>query len=300
MRFKTLSLGLLGALALAACDSVQAPSGPPVSGTTAGPGAAPLTQQSRDNMGANSGNASAGQATITGTRSGGGESGGRLGLADAGAGGVQRRLDGTLVGRAGLLQRRQLLPGRGDAPWERGEPRRRLGQLQPLVGRVEIEQRLAGRDLVADRDMDGGDAPGRGRRQVVRQLHHLQPGMGRGRVDRHLAEQEPAQPGRQQQQADGPGDRGAGGGLAGQRPGRLAEGCGQAGLPRREKPARSRERAGRPRAVIGGAASRPGGASRRLARIGANIARRQRPLAGRMRRAAGSGAARRRVRSGAA
>ncbi|TDG28645.1 hypothetical protein E2C05_20150 [Paracraurococcus ruber] len=76
MRFKTLSLGLLGALALAACDSVQAPSGPPVSGTTAGPGAAPLTQQSRDNMGANSGNASAGQATITGTRSGGGESGG--------------------------------------------------------------------------------------------------------------------------------------------------------------------------------------------------------------------------------
>ncbi|MDO9711264.1 hypothetical protein [Paracraurococcus lichenis] len=68
MRTHTLLAGLLAGLALAACADLNAPSGPPVSGTTAGPGAAPLKQEARDTMGANSGNASGGTATITGTR----------------------------------------------------------------------------------------------------------------------------------------------------------------------------------------------------------------------------------------
>ncbi|MFC7476106.1 hypothetical protein ACFQS7_17175 [Dankookia sp. GCM10030260] len=71
MRIHTLTLALVAAVALTACADVKTTSGPPVAGTAAGPGSAPLTQQARDTMGANSANASSGTATITGTRSGG-------------------------------------------------------------------------------------------------------------------------------------------------------------------------------------------------------------------------------------
>lgn len=68
MRFHAVSLGLGAALALAGCSDVRTRSGPPIAGAAAGPGSSPLVQESRDNMGAGSGNASAGQATITGAR----------------------------------------------------------------------------------------------------------------------------------------------------------------------------------------------------------------------------------------
>lgn len=71
MRIHTLTLGLVAGLALAACSEVQTTSGPPIAGTATGPGSAPLKQEARDTMGANSANASSGTATITGTRSGG-------------------------------------------------------------------------------------------------------------------------------------------------------------------------------------------------------------------------------------
>ena len=71
MRILTPMLGLAAGLALAACGNVSGSSGPPVSGTTAGPGAPPLQQQTRDIGGTNSGNASAGTPSITGSRGGG-------------------------------------------------------------------------------------------------------------------------------------------------------------------------------------------------------------------------------------
>lgn len=74
MRIHTLTLGLVAGLTLAACSQVQTTSGPPIAGTATGPGAAPLKQEARDTMGANSANASSGTATISGAR-GGGDSG---------------------------------------------------------------------------------------------------------------------------------------------------------------------------------------------------------------------------------
>jgi hypothetical protein len=75
MRIHTLSLGLAAGLALAACSDIRTQSGPPVAGTSAGPGAPPLVQDSR-NIGGGSANASAGTPSITGTRSGGSDRGG--------------------------------------------------------------------------------------------------------------------------------------------------------------------------------------------------------------------------------
>lgn len=68
MNIRMLSLGLLAGLGLAACADVKTQSGPPVAGTSIGPGASPLQQQTRDIAGGNSANASSGTATITGTR----------------------------------------------------------------------------------------------------------------------------------------------------------------------------------------------------------------------------------------
>jgi hypothetical protein len=68
MRTSSLLLALGAGLALAACNSVTAPSGPPIAGSTAGPGAPPLQQQTRDIAGSNSGQASPGTAEITGVR----------------------------------------------------------------------------------------------------------------------------------------------------------------------------------------------------------------------------------------
>ncbi|TCZ63175.1 hypothetical protein [Roseicella aquatilis] len=69
MNIRLLSLGLLAGLGLAACADVKTQSGPPVAGTSTGTGVAPLQQSTGAIGGANSPNASAGQATITGTRS---------------------------------------------------------------------------------------------------------------------------------------------------------------------------------------------------------------------------------------
>ncbi len=74
MRSMMLPLAVAAGLGLAACADVKTQSGPPIAGTSTGPGSAPLQQQARETMGAGSPNASGGQATITGTR-GGGESG---------------------------------------------------------------------------------------------------------------------------------------------------------------------------------------------------------------------------------
>ncbi|RAI59254.1 hypothetical protein [Roseicella frigidaeris] len=68
MRITTLTLGLAAGLALAACSEVK-PGGPPIAGTSAGPGAPPLKQDARDIAGSGSPNATPGTATITGTRS---------------------------------------------------------------------------------------------------------------------------------------------------------------------------------------------------------------------------------------
>src|SRR6478672_3271553 len=90
MRIHTLTLGLVAGLALAACSDVKTTSGPPIAGTAAGPGSAPLKQESRGIAGADSANASGGTATISGTR-GGGDGGakptvGYTGTASPGAG----------------------------------------------------------------------------------------------------------------------------------------------------------------------------------------------------------------------
>lgn len=71
MRIHTLTLVLAAGMALTACADVKTTSGPPVAGTSTGPGAAPLQQQARETAGANSANASSGTATISGTRSAG-------------------------------------------------------------------------------------------------------------------------------------------------------------------------------------------------------------------------------------
>jgi hypothetical protein len=76
MRIHTLTIALVAGLALTACAEVKTTSGPPIAGTSTGPGAAPLQQQARDTMGGNSANASGGTATISGTRSAG-DSGGK-------------------------------------------------------------------------------------------------------------------------------------------------------------------------------------------------------------------------------
>jgi hypothetical protein len=71
MRIHTLTLALVAGMALTACADVKTTSGPPIAGTAAGPGSAPLTQQARDTMGGNSANASGGNASFPGTRSAG-------------------------------------------------------------------------------------------------------------------------------------------------------------------------------------------------------------------------------------
>jgi hypothetical protein len=76
MRIHALTLALTAGMALTACADIKTTSGPPIAGTSTGPGSPPLTQQARDTMGANSANASGGTATITGTR-GGGDGGAR-------------------------------------------------------------------------------------------------------------------------------------------------------------------------------------------------------------------------------
>jgi hypothetical protein len=90
MRIHTLTLGLVAGLALTACADIKTTSGPPIAGTSTGPGAAPLKQEARGIAGADSANASGGTATITGTR-GGGDGGakpdiGYTGTASPGAG----------------------------------------------------------------------------------------------------------------------------------------------------------------------------------------------------------------------
>jgi hypothetical protein len=79
-------------LALAACGDVSARSGPPVSGTTAGPGSSPLRQEARDIGGSNSGNASSGTPSFNGTQ------GTRPGIryTDPGSGGVGSTAPPTL------------------------------------------------------------------------------------------------------------------------------------------------------------------------------------------------------------
>ena len=71
MRIHTLTLALVAGMALTACADVKTTSGPPIAGTSTGPGSAPLKQEARDTMGSNSANASGGTANITGTRSSG-------------------------------------------------------------------------------------------------------------------------------------------------------------------------------------------------------------------------------------
>ena len=68
MNTRVLSIGLLAGLALAGCADIKTTSGPPIAGSSTGPGSAPLKQEARDTMGGNSANASGGTATITGTR----------------------------------------------------------------------------------------------------------------------------------------------------------------------------------------------------------------------------------------
>lgn len=82
-------LVIAGAVAcgLAACTNVNAPSGPPISGTTAGPGAPPLQQQTRD-IGGGSANASAGTPAISGATTSGQPAVTYSGPGTAGIGGV--------------------------------------------------------------------------------------------------------------------------------------------------------------------------------------------------------------------
>src|SRR4051794_11256703 len=87
MNFRVLSLGLLAGLALTACADVSTQSGPPVAGTSAGTGVAPLQQSTSAIGGSNSANASAGQATITGTRGTGSDKGGAPTIEYQGQGG---------------------------------------------------------------------------------------------------------------------------------------------------------------------------------------------------------------------
>ena len=68
MRLHLFPLLSAAGLALAACGDVSARSGPPISGTTAGPGSAPLRQEARDIGGSNSGNASSGTPSFSGTQ----------------------------------------------------------------------------------------------------------------------------------------------------------------------------------------------------------------------------------------
>jgi hypothetical protein len=68
MRIHTFLLGAGAALALTACADVKTTSGPPIAGTSTGPGSAPLKQDARGIAGADSANASGGTATVTGTR----------------------------------------------------------------------------------------------------------------------------------------------------------------------------------------------------------------------------------------
>ena len=67
MRFHTLALGLAAGLALGACADLKTTSGPPPSGTAAGPGAPPLQQQTGA-IGGGSANASGGQASFGNTQ----------------------------------------------------------------------------------------------------------------------------------------------------------------------------------------------------------------------------------------
>jgi hypothetical protein len=68
MQITPLLLALGTGLALAACGPLSSSNDPPVSGTSAGPGAPPLQQQTRDIAGGNSAGASAGTPSITGVR----------------------------------------------------------------------------------------------------------------------------------------------------------------------------------------------------------------------------------------
>ena len=68
MRVSIQLASLVAGLALTACAGVNAPSGPPPSGSTAGPGLPPA-QQLVGAIGGSSGNASAGQAKVTGADS---------------------------------------------------------------------------------------------------------------------------------------------------------------------------------------------------------------------------------------
>lgn len=86
MRIHALSLGLMAGLALTACSDIRTQSGPPVSGTSIGPGAAPLQQQVRD-IGGSSPNASAGTPNISGSRSAG-DRGGAPAIDYTGTGGA--------------------------------------------------------------------------------------------------------------------------------------------------------------------------------------------------------------------
>ena len=70
MRLHAIPLCLAAGLALAAWSDVRTQSGPPMSGTAAGPGAPPL-QQASGAIGGGSANASAGTPSITGAAGGG-------------------------------------------------------------------------------------------------------------------------------------------------------------------------------------------------------------------------------------
>jgi len=67
MRLHAFPLCLAAGLALAACSDVRTQSGPPISGTAAGPGAPPL-QQASGAIGGGSANASAGTASFGNTQ----------------------------------------------------------------------------------------------------------------------------------------------------------------------------------------------------------------------------------------
>ena len=67
MRIRTVLLGLAAGFTLSACNQFMSSDGPPPSGASAGPGARPLQQQSRDTAGG-SPNASGGTATWSGTQ----------------------------------------------------------------------------------------------------------------------------------------------------------------------------------------------------------------------------------------
>jgi hypothetical protein len=68
MRIRPLLLALGTSLTLAACGQISTTSGPPTSGTSAGPGSPPLRQETGAIAGSNSGNASAGTPSISGVR----------------------------------------------------------------------------------------------------------------------------------------------------------------------------------------------------------------------------------------